>query len=87
MQDVGVCYAFVEFEDMSGVQNAVKVQIRFLSSLPFLVRKKRKRNVVQLILFTLESLSIWLLPLYEPLCLDSIIDLMFSYDHVPFRCI
>lgn len=27
MQDVGVCYAFVEFEDMSGVQNAVKVQI------------------------------------------------------------
>lgn len=26
-QDVGVCYAFVEFEDMSGVQNAVKVLI------------------------------------------------------------
>lgn len=25
MQDVGVCYAFVEFEDMAGVHNAVKV--------------------------------------------------------------
>lgn len=28
-QDVGVCYAFVEFEDMSGVHNAVKVLIFF----------------------------------------------------------
>ena len=27
MQDVGVCYAFVEFEDMAGVHNAVKVCI------------------------------------------------------------
>ena len=26
VQDVGVCYAFVEFEDMSGVRNAVKVE-------------------------------------------------------------
>lgn len=25
VQDVGVCYAFVEFEDMAGVHNAVKV--------------------------------------------------------------
>lgn len=28
-QDVGVCYAFVEFEDMSGVHNAVKVLVYF----------------------------------------------------------
>lgn len=27
MQDVGVCYAFVEFEDMNGVLNAVKVSL------------------------------------------------------------
>jgi hypothetical protein len=26
VQDVGVCYAFVEFEDMFGVRNAVKVE-------------------------------------------------------------
>lgn len=25
MKDVGVCYAFVEFEDMTGVHNAVNV--------------------------------------------------------------
>lgn len=25
IQDLGVCYAFVEFEDMDGVHNAVKV--------------------------------------------------------------
>ena len=30
IQDVGVCYAFVEFEDMTGVYNAVKVWIFFL---------------------------------------------------------
>lgn len=29
IQDVGVCYAFVEFEDMTGVHNAVKVWICF----------------------------------------------------------
>ena len=29
IQDVGVCYAFVEFEDMTGVHNAVKVCICF----------------------------------------------------------
>lgn len=26
MQDIDVCYAFVEFEDTNGVQNAVQVQ-------------------------------------------------------------
>lgn len=25
MQEIGVCYAFVEFEDLFGVQNALKV--------------------------------------------------------------
>lgn len=24
-QEIGVCFAFVEFEDMSGVHNAIKV--------------------------------------------------------------
>lgn len=26
MKDIGVCYAFVEFEDIAGVQNAIKVK-------------------------------------------------------------
>lgn len=25
LQDIDVCYAFVEFDDISGVQNAIKV--------------------------------------------------------------
>ena len=29
MQDIGVCYAFVEFEDLQAVQNAIKVWILF----------------------------------------------------------
>lgn len=29
MQDLDVCYAFVEFEDITGVQNAIKVGISF----------------------------------------------------------
>lgn len=27
MQDIDVCYAFVEFEDVTGVQNAIEVWI------------------------------------------------------------
>lgn len=27
VQDIGVCYAFVEFEDISGVNNAIQVRM------------------------------------------------------------
>lgn len=32
VQDIGVCYAFVEFEDLQAVQNAVKVRNIVISS-------------------------------------------------------
>ena len=49
MQDVGVCYAFVEFEDMTSVHNAVKVWIYF-KNLP-----KNISLILVVILFSMES--------------------------------
>ncbi|CAN1144873.1 Nuclear transport factor 2 [Linum perenne] len=45
-QDVGVCYAFVEFEDMNGVHNAVKAGSAQVAGRPVYIEERRPNSYI-----------------------------------------
>ncbi|KAF5752424.1 Nuclear transport factor 2 family protein with RNA binding domain isoform 1 [Tripterygium wilfordii] len=44
-KDVGVCYAFVEFEDISGVHNAVRVGTAQVAGRPVYIEERRPNSI------------------------------------------
>ncbi|XP_030974202.1 nuclear transport factor 2-like isoform X3 [Quercus lobata] len=45
-KDVGVCYAFVEFEDMTGVQNAIKAgSLQIAGRQVYIEERRPNRNI------------------------------------------
>uniref|UniRef100_A0A7N2LWC9 RRM domain-containing protein n=1 Tax=Quercus lobata TaxID=97700 RepID=A0A7N2LWC9_QUELO len=72
-KDVGVCYAFVEFEDMTGVQNAIKAgSLQIAGRQVYIEERRPNRNIPSRGATTRQGFLVWLFPLHYAIMVEKL---------------